>query len=147
MASIKQVAFIESLISEVDPTRVVDFDALSIEDASHLIGELRQMKAKFQVAEVLTEGMYQTADGVIYRVQKSRQSGHPYAKRLNALQNTFEFEGGAIRKLRLADKMTLEDAKAFGVATGVCCVCAAFLTDEKSVAAGIGPICAKKSWF
>ena len=149
MATEKQISFIESLISKNDPTRVVDFTTLSVADASALIGELRQLEAKISSMTIaqLTEGMYQTADGVIYRVQRSRELGKLYAKRLNPLGNSFEFAPGVIRTLTANDKMSLEDAKAFGVATGICCVCAAFLTDEKSVAAGIGPVCAKKKWF
>ena len=70
-----------------------------------------------------------------------------YAKRLvvhGPGEATFEFDGGAIRKITPEDRMSLEDAKAFGHVYGVCCNCGATLTDEKSIAAGIGPYCAKK---
>jgi hypothetical protein len=40
--------------------------------------------------------------------------------------------------------MTVEEAKAFGLLYGRCIVCGRTLTDEKSIADGIGPICAAK---
>ena len=42
--------------------------------------------------------------------------------------------------------MTLEEAKEFGKLYGICCRCAAILTDENSIREGIGPICAQKGW-
>lgn len=35
-------------------------------------------------------------------------------------------------------------AKAYGIETGVCCICNATLTNKKSIEAGIGPICATR---
>jgi hypothetical protein len=82
----------------------------------------------------------------IYRVQAARGSGHLYAKRLNLLAEGAEFEyaAGAIRTLRAEDRMTEAEARAWGVEMGICCVCAAVLTDPESVARGIGPICGKR---
>lgn len=37
----------------------------------------------------------------------------------------------------------LSDAK-YGSLYGICCVCGRTLTDESSIAAGIGPICSQK---
>lgn len=54
------------------------------------------------------------------------------------------YAGGMIRKLNSSHRMTLEQAKEYGALYGVCCRCAAPLTDEKSIAAGIGPVCATK---
>lgn len=97
---------------------------------------------------VLTEGMYRM-DGDIYRVQRSRESGNLYAKVMilpdfPGDKPGFEYAPGAIRRLTEADRMTLSEAKAWGVETGICCVCGAFLTDPESVEAGIGPVCAKR---
>jgi len=38
-------------------------------------------------------------------------------------------------------------AKAYGIRTGVCCVCNATLTNAESIARGVGPICAEKFGF
>lgn len=92
------------------------------------------------------EGMYRR-DGVIYKVQRAiHGSGHLYAKRLD--EGSFEFASGAVSMLRPEDKMTLEQAREYGVLYGTCCVCGRTLTNEESIEAGIGPVCAgKKGWF
>jgi hypothetical protein len=84
--------------------------------------------------------MYRNAEGDIFKVQRSRESGNLYAKRLDLIEG-FIYEAGAIRNLKPSDRMTLDDAKAFGVQYGICCVCGALLTNEVSVAEGIGPVC------
>jgi hypothetical protein len=100
----------------------------------------------------ITDGMYRK-DGVIYKVQKAvHGSGNLYAKKLviSEVQGDkagFEYAPGIVRKLTLADKMTLEEAKEFGQLYGICCQCGATLTDETSIAAGIGPICAGKTSY
>lgn len=139
-ASTKQVAFINSLLGDRVFSGSVDFTTLTSKGASDLIGQL--LNAPKQVA-TLAVGMYQLANGDIYRVQQSRESGNLYAKRLDLI-NGFEYDKGAIYKLTAGDRMTLEQAKLFGVETGFCCVCGIFLTDPKSVANGIGPVCAKR---
>lgn len=97
-------------------------------------------------AEPLVPGMYMTPTGDIVKVQNAKTSGKPYAKRLahtpGIAKPEFVYEAGLVRSITVDMRMTLAQASAFGVATGVCCVCGAFLTDPKSVAAGIGPICA-----
>jgi len=91
----------------------------------------------------LEVGMYRV-NGDIFRVVKSRESGNLYAKRLDMLAEgnaQFVYAAGAIRTLTAEDRMTLAEAKAWGVEFGFCCVCAAMLTNPVSVAAGIGPVC------
>lgn len=97
----------------------------------------------------LSVGMYRTTDGTIYRVHESRESGRLYAKRLDYdLERNekprFTYDRGAIYRIAPKHRMSLEDARAWGVETGACCVCGAFLTDARSVARGIGPICEGK---
>lgn len=95
---------------------------------------------------ITEDGMYQTPDGTIWKVQRAvHGSGLLYAKRLDVepgRTGTFTYEPGAIRRLRPEHRMTLEDAKAFGKLYGVCCQCGRTLTDEQSIADGIGPVCA-----
>jgi hypothetical protein len=93
-------------------------------------------------AAVTEDGMY-LRDGVVFKVQIAKQgSGRLYAKRLTG--NGFEYAPGAINTLRAEHKMTLDQAKEYGKLYGVCCACSRDLTDEKSIAAGIGPVCARK---
>lgn len=107
---------------------------------------------------MITEaGMY-TRDGIIFKVQKARESGNCYAKRLTPINGDrlaengtevvhfeFVYERGAVYSLSPADRMTEEQAKEFGLRFGMCCVCAAPLKDAKSVALGIGPSCKKRT--
>ena len=91
-------------------------------------------------------GMYQTPDGSIFKVQLAvHGSGRPYARRLvvdeDSKTGEFVYETGAIHRLRPEHRMSLEAAKAFGALYGMCCVCGATLTDSRSIAAGIGPVC------
>lgn len=94
---------------------------------------------------VTEDGMYRTADGTIWKVQRAvNGSGHLYAKRLVVEDGSgsFVYEPGAIRRLSPDNRMTLEEAKAFGQLYGVCCQCGRTLTDEQSIADGIGKVCA-----
>lgn len=111
-------------------------------------------------AAVNEDGMYQTKDGTIWKVQVAKQgSGRLYAKRLvitepakydphggivKPAKGKFEFARGAIHRLTPSDKMAEADAKKFGKLYGMCCVCAAELTAEESIADGIGPVCGKR---
>lgn len=88
----------------------------------------------------LTAGIYVVNCGV-FKVQRSRESGRLYAKKLTA-ENKWEYVAGAVYNLRPETRVTLDQAKEFGRRTGVCINCGAVLTDPVSVEAGIGPICA-----
>lgn len=140
-ASDKQVAFLHTLISERVFEGAVDFATLTSAEASSLITELLNSPRKSGAERVSDEGMYRNAEGDIFRVQRSKESGNLYAKRLDIIDGGFVYEAGAIRNLKPSDRMTLDEAKAFGVEYGICCVCGAFLTNEVSVAEGIGPVC------
>ena len=140
-ASDKQVAFLHTLISERVFEGAVDFATLTSAEASSLITELLNSPRKLAAERVSDEGMYRNAEGDIFRVQRSKESGNLYAKRLDIIDGGFVYEAGAIRNLKPSDRMTLDEAKAFGVEYGICCVCGAFLTNEVSVAEGIGPVC------
>lgn len=92
------------------------------------------------------EGMYRKGD-VIYKVQIAvHGNGRPYAKQLvqDGENWSFEYAPGAVRTLRPEHRLTLEQAKEFGALYGTCCVCGRTLTNESSIEAGIGPVCASK---
>jgi hypothetical protein len=105
-----------------------------------------QQPTRPAVAQVSEDGMYRTPDGTIWKVQRAvTGSGQLYAKRLvvePGRSGTFVYEPGAIRRLRPDQRLTLDEAKAFGKLYGVCCQCGRTLTDEQSIADGIGKICA-----
>jgi hypothetical protein len=84
-------------------------------------------------------------DGIVYKVQVAvHGSGHLYAKQWDPDRKKFEYATGALSKLRPEHAMTEDDAKEFGRLYGVCCVCGKTLTDETSIAEGIGPVCGKR---
>lgn len=153
-----QMDYLRSLLA----SRVIDANFRADVEARLADGTLDKARASDAISKLrlapkaaapkpsasVAEGMYRK-DGVIFRVHRSRESGNLYAKRLelDLLGNGkphFVYAKGAIMGLSDAHKMSREDAKAFGVETGICCVCGAFLTDDKSVAEGIGPVCAKR---
>ena len=116
-------------------------------------------------AAEVPEGMHKAGDD-IFKVQRAiHGSGNLYAKKLvrydsgcnlgcghgdcghtdpTRYSTEFEYAPGAIRKLSAETAMSLEEAKEYGAVYGVCCVCARTLTNESSIEAGIGPICAGK---
>lgn len=93
------------------------------------------------------EGWYRVGED-IFKVQLAvHGSGKPYAKRLVVTahgQATWEYAAGMVMRLTEADALTVEEAARFGQLYGVCAVCGRTLTDETSIAAGIGPVCRSK---
>lgn len=101
-----------------------------------------KLKELFALQPMLDEGMYKVGED-IFKVYRTRESGQLVAKQL--IEESFEYMGKRpLRFIRAEHRMTLDEAKEYGKVTGTCCVCAAKLTNETSIAAGIGPICASK---
>jgi hypothetical protein len=153
-ASDKQVSLIKRLIGEKDlsSTGVTwDDDLIGAMDkaaASRAIDLLFGLPrlARPEIAE-LADGIYRKADGRIYKVQRAvHGSGRMTAKLLVIDEQTrtgsFEYQGLASRFVTSEERMSLQEAKQFGALYGFCVRCGATLTDEKSIEAGIGPICA-----
>lgn len=160
-ATAKQVAFIRRLVDEKDLTGtplgtsveagLLD-DMLAVADkqtASRYIDILMGLprKAAAPVATEVPEGMHRL-NGKVFKVQRAvHGSGNLYAKQLVQQDEerwTFDYAPGVIRNLSGDTAMTLEEAKKFGALYGTCCVCARTLTNEESIEAGIGPVCASK---
>lgn len=151
----KQIAFALSLAARkgTDATRE-QFAAMTRREISAAIDALKALAdaakpAATEPAEQVTEGMYRNpTSGMIYKVQRAHHgSGNLYAKRLTVTEfgvATFEYAAGVIRTIRPEWRMSLDEAREFGALYGVCCVCSATLTDEASIARGIGPMCARK---
>lgn len=148
-ASAKQIAYIRNLVEEkyeadaqAPYLEFLDTARISTVRASEIITHLKSLP---NVAADMEVGMYRV-EGQVYKVQMSQgyygEPGRLYAKLLT--ENGFEMAPGAIRKIRASHRMTLEEAKEYGRIYNVCCVCGRILTDEKSMAEGIGPKCAGK---
>lgn len=164
-ATEKQVAFIAKLREERGLPEL-DFTG-SKKQASEEISRLLALpkvsvvieKAHEDVKQVyreITEGIWKAdnADGTddIYKVYYTVHGANVLAvKRLTRREGkkgSFKYLGAARRFLPgNAVKMTLEEAAAFGKLYGFCIRCGRTLTDEGSIAAGIGPICAGKGYW
>jgi hypothetical protein len=130
---------------------------MSRSDASAAIDALLALRGQERIVidAPVSEGMYRH-DGEVYKVQRS-QAGRLYAKHLTPFGGhrlvdatgdvvgfEFQYEPGAIARLSASDLLTLDEAKQFGLRYGFCCVCGDRLSDAKSVAQGIGPVCIKR---
>lgn len=161
-AQIRLLVTLAQEIAELNGVELIDlsevFASLSKREASAKIDELMvtarklrerkwaqeraEREAARKAAVTVDAGIY-LFNGVVHKVQKAvHGSGNLYAKVLQ--DGAFVYAPGAIRSLLPEHRMTLEQAKEYGQLYGVCCNCGATLTDEKSIEAGIGPVCARK---
>ncbi len=103
--------------------------------------KLNQLFARPNVNE-LEEGMYRVGED-IFKVYRTRDKNILVTKTLT--EDGFEYTGmKPLKFITIAHRMTLDEAKEYGKVTGTCCVCAAKLTNEESIANGIGPVCGSK---
>jgi len=90
------------------------------------------------------DGWYKVGED-IFKVQKAvHGSGNLYAKKLVVSghgQASWEYAPGVVRQLGEDQRLTVEEAAAFGKLYGVCAICGRTLTDEESIERGIGPVC------
>jgi hypothetical protein len=139
----------------------VTCDAHGVEPHSLTDQCIRPQYVRARDSVQITEGMWKLGDR-IFKVQVAHHgSGRLYGKELIITTvedvaddgETVKFHHhdwkvikGAVRKLSEEGgrKMTLQEAKEFGALYGFCCNCGRILTDEKSIEAGIGPVCAQK---
>lgn len=163
-------AILEHLAKSSDPDKEYCHRPLTMDGAGELIVWLKTLPFSTGVAiplsesnampvpthpssNVLEDGMY-LADGKIYKVQHAvHGSGRQYAKIAIVEANadgsynvSFRYVAGAIAKLSPQHKMSYEQAKEFGALYGTCCRCGRTLTDELSIALGIGPICGEREF-
>jgi hypothetical protein len=163
-ATEKQLSFINALCEQRQLTeevkahvegQVVSGTMTKAEASKRIEWLLAQPKLPKPVtvyAEV-PEGMHKT-DGKIWKVYRTR-NGHQVAAELIGMMGDegevwgFEYRGkSGLKGLSEATRMNEEDAKAFGKTYGICVRCAAQLTDERSIFAGYGPVCAKhQGWY
>lgn len=87
------------------------------------------------------EGVYRVGPRVFRVITKRNGSGRPVAEEM--INGKYLYAKGWVFKLKPAQRVTLEDAVAWGLAEVRCIRCATELTKPESQAAGIGPKCAK----
>lgn len=96
------------------------------------------------------EGFYKV-EGEIYKVQQNLSCTNKYAKKLLIIGSgedaEFEWEyvgKSPFRSLTAETKVNKEDTEEFGELYGRCMRCSRKLTDEGSIEAGLGMVCASK---
>jgi len=168
-ATERQISFLTSLITErglsldkavmlafgTDQTETFEIGRRECSQMIDAVKAVRRPERERPAAPDLEAGMYKVGQD-IFRVKISKSSGRPYAEilRHDAITNGnyadaavwFEFERGMIMKYGITPdhRMTLDQCAEFGLLFGTCCVCARELTNPKSIAKGIGPVCEKK---
>lgn len=155
-ASERQMNYIRALVDQKYPTaerakylNFLDNAVVSKARASEIITLLKTMPNVFTSEdsgsqEDVEVGLY-LVDGVAYKVKRAVYgSGFLYACRWDEDSTSFVKETGAVRKIRASHRMTLEQASPYGLAMSACAHCGRPLTDENSIALGLGPICAAK---
>lgn len=164
-ASDKQIAFLTKLRDEIaglGATQEADALTQAIENgldkrtASKLIDQaiaaskaIKAAQRQAKPTQPQTEdGFYLIGHGdeaIVVKVQWNRAHTNLYAKQLDPETGRFEYTPGLVARVaKEGRKLTLEEAKHLGHLYGRCCCCGATLTDEDSIEAGIGPICASK---
>lgn len=110
---------------------------------------------KLGVTWATEDGVY-LRDNTIFKLKQS-QTGKQWAHKLHIVENqpdkgghvaaTFRYFGtAATAKITAEHKLTYDKAKEFGALYGVCCCCGRLLTNELSIALGIGPVCGQREF-
>ena len=163
LASDKQVAFLTRLLTERETAHAARLQAevnsgeLTSKKASELITWLLnapRVTAPTPVASstpaapvvTITDGFYEL-DGTAYKVQLNLAGTKLYGKKL--VEGTWEYVAGVVGVLTRGNAQPLSEelAAKLGHLYGTCVICNRRLTDEGSIAKGIGPVCAaKQGW-
>lgn len=119
-------------------------DDLSREAVSEIINSLiKKVDTPIKITEV---GAY-LYDETIYSIRKGVQSGKWQVWVYNEVVKTYIRNDKLLPLLKVItpdNRLTLEQAIQYSAQTGVCCHCGRTLTLLKSVASGMGAVCAKK---
>ena len=163
-ATERQLAYVASLRKQRDVSTMPDSttESLAKLDAGEQIDRYQvsrlidELKACDFVARATSDdanpaqslqGFWITADQQILKVQVAvHGSGREYAKVLDVESGRFEYKPGGMAIVRAEStvRLTVEQAAKLGHLYGRCVLCGATLTDERSIEAGIGPVCAKR---
>lgn len=149
-------------------------DQAAQSDVSKFIDQLKKQPRKTlpgtnipvqtRATNALEDGVYQLPPnaggspdgGTIYKVYHTVHGANvQVAKELVPHQNTdgiidsweFQYRGRApLHYIKPEHKLSLDEAREFGELYGVCCCCGRTLTNELSIALGIGPICGDREF-
>lgn len=158
--SAKQISFATSLIQKKEGgvatlnhylfnRKVNSLEQLGRKDVSEIINALTQAQDKLEPTKLTTKdvGAY-LLNEVVYSIREGKQSGRlqvwSYSDVVKKYARNFADEKVVLSKVELTDRLTLDKAIKYSAQTGSCVHCGRTLTLLKSVAGGMGAICAKK---
>lgn len=99
-----------------------------------------------QVRPEITDG-YWEIEGEIYKVVWNQKRTSLYAKRLDIFEGvrSWTYVPGGMADLRkYGTRVQGDTVRAYGELYGQCMICGRTLTNEESIEAGIGPVCASR---
>ena len=139
----------QELLANVLQSRGVhSLEQLSRGDVSAIINSLKNTKTKEIPIKISDVGAY-LVDETIYSIRQGSESKKWQVWSYNAeaekyLRNDKKVEKTILEKVEVTNRLTLEQAIKYSAQVGICVHCGRTLTVLKSVAGGIGPICAKR---
>ena len=152
----RQVQFAQSLVTSKEGGQgllanvlqakgVHELSQLGRADVSAIINSLKNVKdAPMKITEV---GAY-LLDGTIYSIRQASESKKwsvwTYNDHVKKYVRNDEVKNEVLKKVEPKDRLTLELAIKYSAQVGICVHCGRTLTLLKSVAGGMGAICAKK---
>ena len=156
-ASEKQLSFADSLTKKKEGgietlnhylhnRKVSSLAELDRKDVSEIINALKFAKEVTPPMKITEVGAY-ILNGVVYSIRQhsetKRWSVWTYSDTAERYVRN-DKESNVLYQLDTTDRLTLELAIKYSAQVGICVHCGKTLTVLKSVAGGIGPICAKK---
>lgn len=154
-ASEKQVSFAMSLVDSKEKgmeiltnslqlSKVSSLDKMSKQQISLLITQLRNAEEKKPTVTDVGAYLY---EGVVYSIRKNQYDKlivWTYNEEIKKYERNYTATKKLLNKITPNHRLTLEEAEKYSAQTGLCCHCGRTLTVMKSIAGGIGPICAKQ---
>ena len=158
--SAKQISFATALVQKKEGglatlqhylynRKVNSIEQLGRADVSAIINTLRLVGDKQEPIKITTKdvGAY-LLNETVYSIREGKQSGRlqvfSYSDVAKKYVRDFTNEKEVLSKVEVTDRLTLELAIKHSAQTGSCVHCGRTLTLLKSVAGGMGAVCAKK---
>jgi hypothetical protein len=139
--------------SKITTPRPDAFRSKSIEQSFHPRTDLQDGMYKGPRPNEHIYKVYHTVHGANQQVAKRLMvaGGEPGIASGPSQQRSttvkFKYEGKApLKFLKPSMRLSLAEAATFGKLYGVCCICGAILTNELSIALGIGPVCGNREF-
>ena len=135
---------LELLNNVLKEKKVTSLEDLSKQSVSAIINTLIN---KTDVPLSITEVGAYLHNGTIYSIRQGQESKKWQVWSYNDIAKKYlrnDTLQPILKEITPNNRLTLEQAVKYSVQTGICCHCGRTLTVLKSVAGGIGPICAKR---